>query len=137
MKTAFIDTNIIFYAFGKEHPLKARCFDLLKKASKGELAVVTNAEVLQEILYVHWRRNDLERGGEVFDAVQGLLQEVYPVDMETMREARMLLDKYPNIPPRDAVHAATAIINDIPLIITADRHFSSIREIKARMLAEA
>ncbi len=135
MKTAFMDTNIIFYAFGREHPLKARCLDLMKKASKGELAAVTNAEVLQEILYVHWRRNDLERGGELFDAAQGLLQEVYPVDKETMREARMLLDKYPDIPPRDAVHAATAIINGIPLIITADRHFAVIKEIKARILA--
>lgn len=135
MKTAFIDTNIIFYAFGREHPLKARCRDLMKKASSGELAAVTNAEVLQEILYVHWRRNDLERGGELFDAVQGLLQEVYPVDMETMREAKSLLDKYPGIPPRDAVHAATAIINGIPLIITADRHFAAIKEIKARILA--
>lgn len=135
MKTAFIDTNIIFYAFGREHPLKARCRDLLNKASNGELTVVANAEVLQEILYVHWRRNDLERGGEVFDAVQGLLQEVYPVDMETMNEARTLLDKYPDIPPRDAVHAATALINDIPLIITADKHFAAIKEIKARILA--
>ena len=135
MKTAFIDTNIIFYAFGKEHPLKARCLDLMKKAAKGELAVVTNAEVLQEILYVHWRRDDLERGGEVFDAIQELLHEVYPVDRQTMREARALLSKYPSIPPRDAVHAATALMNDIPIIITADKHFAAIKEIKAKILA--
>jgi hypothetical protein len=35
----------------------------------------------------------MEQGGEIFDAVQGLLQEVYPVDIETMREARVFVEK--------------------------------------------
>ena len=135
MRSAFFDTNVFLYAAGKEHPLRRPCVDVLNKTARGELTAVTNAEVLQEILYVYWKRNQTEAGSSIFSDAKKLVQQIFPVDLDTVNEAHALLNKYPGIALRDAVHAATVLVNDIPLLITADTHFKLIKEIKVKLIS--
>ncbi len=43
----FVDTNVIMYAVGREHPLRAEARAFFEKSLAANEALVTSAEVLQ------------------------------------------------------------------------------------------
>ena len=47
----FLDANVLMYAAGSDHPLQEPCRQALRKAVDEEVSLVTDAEVLQEILH--------------------------------------------------------------------------------------
>ena len=51
------------------------------------------------------------------------------VKRSTVLRAQKLIEKY-EIKPRDAIHAATALENDIETIIIYDRDFNKLEEMK-------
>ena len=61
----FIDTNVPMYLVGADHPHKAEATRLLERAASNRERLVTDAEVLQEILhrYVAIARRDAKWTG--------------------------------------------------------------------------
>ncbi len=53
-----------------------------------------------------------------------------PVSGEIIAVARDILSAYPRLGPRDAIHAAVVLNQGLEAIISADRAFDEIREIK-------
>lgn len=51
-----VDTTLLVYAHGADHPLKAPSLELLDLVSRGELDATTTVEVVQEFAHVHGRR---------------------------------------------------------------------------------
>lgn len=47
----FLDVNIVMYAAGAEHPLKAPCTAVLQMAVDGQIDIVIDAEIIQEALH--------------------------------------------------------------------------------------
>jgi len=60
----FLDANIIMYALGGPHPLQQPCRKILEQTKSGTLLLVSDTEVLQEILY---RSTDKH-----FDSIPGI-----------------------------------------------------------------
>jgi hypothetical protein len=127
----FLDTNIFMYAAGRDHPLKASCVAVLRRVSREELDVLTNTEVLQELLYRYGAIGELQRGLHLARlAVDQVAGEVLPVTIVDMHRAFDLFDRYgTEITGRDAVHAATILNNSLTHIISADSHFDIIEGI--------
>ncbi len=127
----FLDSNVFMYAAGREHPLKAPCVAVLRRVAREELDVLTNAEVLQEILYRYGAVGELQQGLHLARlAVDQVAGEVLPVTLADMHRAFELVDRYGiEITARDAVHAATMLDNGLTHVITADRHFDIIEGI--------
>lgn len=127
----FLDTNIFMYAAGRQHPLKASCVALLRRVAREELEVVTNAEVLQEILYRYRALGETQRGLHLARlAVDQIGGDVLPVTLADMQLAFDLVGRYGgSIKSRDAVHAATMLNNGLTHLISADSHFDSIEGI--------
>ena len=49
----FLDANIILRYLTRDDPVKAeRCFNLLKKADRGEIELITSEAVIAEVVYV-------------------------------------------------------------------------------------
>ena len=46
-----VDSNILMYAAGADHPNKAPSIRFLEKVAREQMDVALDAEVLQEILY--------------------------------------------------------------------------------------
>ena len=134
----FIDTSVFMYARGKDHPLKAPCSDIiLAIAKEGALgnygAPAVNTEVLQEILYRYVMIEKAGTGLSICRDIEALEVDVLPVTREDMNRAFELFERYKakkGLPPRDLVHAAVMINNGLSHIISADKHFDSIKEIK-------
>src|SRR5216684_7580326 len=75
-----VDSNIPMYLIGAPHPHKADAQRLLEKLVSDREPLVTDAEVLQEILhrYIAIARRDAIQ--PAFDALLGIVDQVLPVD---------------------------------------------------------
>lgn len=103
----FVDSNIPMYLVGAEHPHKHDAQRLLDGAvSRGE-RLVTDAEVLQEILHRYHAIGRSDAIQPAFDVVLALVDEVIPVDQHTVTTAKNILLARLGLSARDAVHIAT------------------------------
>jgi predicted nucleic acid-binding protein len=122
----FIDSNISMYLVGAEHPNMATARRLLETAIAGAERLVTDAEVLQEILHRYAAINRRDAIEPAFDALLGVIDEVYPIDIPEVQLARRLLETTPGLSARDAIHVATMQRQDIGTIMTFDRGFDGL-----------
>ena len=126
----FIDANVIMYSIGGPHPLREPCRIVFEKIKHGLIQVVTNTEVLQEILYRFFSLKRYPQGEAAYTSTVEICAEILPVTLKDTDLALDLLKKYAGITPRDAVHAATMIHHDIKEILSTDSHFDLIKEIR-------
>lgn len=125
-----IDTNIIIYSLGKEHPLKEPCRGLIAKITSGEIAANIDVEVLQEVLYVYTYRNERIKGIAACRYLLDIFPNPFPVSKNEISLAISFMDKYPSLVSRDAVHAAVVVNNKLKGIISEDSDFDIIKGIK-------
>ena len=126
----FLDANIIMYAVGKEHPLRDPCRKCLERVREGEIAVLTNTEVVQEIFHRYFAIRMPHVAEEAYSAMKTFCAEIYPVTVRETDKALALLKKHPSINARDAVHAATMLNHGIEKILSSDPHFDAIPGIR-------
>jgi hypothetical protein len=132
----FLDTNVFLFAAGAEHPLREASQRILRRVAQDELDATTSSEVVQEILYVLYRRGLAEAAQQIARNALLLIPDLLPVTRNDMEAACELLERYPKISTRDAVHAATMLNNGIKMIATSDGHFEGIQEIQRLSFAE-
>ena len=125
-----IDANVLIYARGAPHPYRDACRHLLAEVEAGRLEANVDTEVLQEIVHVYWYRRRLEQGLDYLDRLLVLFPTPFPVTGETVTTARDILADHPQLQPRDAIHAAVVLNHGLEAIVSADRAFDKITEIK-------
>lgn len=125
-----LDTDILFYSMGREHVLRKPCVDLLSRAEKEEIAVNIDTETLQELLYVYHRRGETGRAIEAFDQMIKLFPSPFAVTVEVMAFARHILKRHPKIESRDAVHAGVVMHYKLEGIVSVDKHYERVDEIR-------
>ena len=126
----FIDTNIFLYSIGRDHPLKSASVTAIRRIRDGQITAVINTEIFQEILYHFQSIKQLPIGVRLAKDAVSLSSRILPVEEIDLLLAIDLLEAYPKIQTRDAVHAATMIHNGITEIISTDPHFNLIPEIR-------
>jgi predicted nucleic acid-binding protein len=111
------------YLVGAPHPHKADARGMLERAIVERERLVTSAEVLQEILhrYVAIARRDAIQ--PAFEALLGVVDEVFPVELSAVTRAKDLLAAHPRLSARDALHAATMEARKVRKILSFDRGF--------------
>jgi uncharacterized protein len=126
----FVDSNIPMYLVGAPHPHKDDARRLLEAAINRNERLVTDAEVLQEILhrYVAIQRRDAIQ--PAFDAVLGVVDEVFPVELEDVERAKTVVASRPQITARDAIHVAVMERRGATRILTFDRGFDDVPGIR-------
>lgn len=122
----FLDANIIMYAIGTDHPVKSGCIAVLKQVEVGAIQVVTNVEVLQELLHRYYSLGRYEVADQAFTNLKTLCEQILPVLESDLDRAYTILREQPLISVRDAIHAATMLHNGLHTIISTDRHFDVI-----------
>lgn len=135
MTLVFLDSNVFLYAVGKDPPLRAPSQRLLRRVAAGEVAAITSTEVVQEVLYVLLRRGHRTEALALAQRILDLFPDLLPVTRADMARACALLEEHPDLTPRDAVHAATALGHGLADIVSADEHFAALPGIRWRPLA--
>jgi predicted nucleic acid-binding protein len=128
--TVFIDTAIVMYAGGGEHPLRDPSRRILSRIAEGKLDGAISVEVIQEILhrFISVRRADMGRAQAV--EAMDVFAPVLPITHALMRRVPDLAVKYPSLAARDLVHVATCIHEGITQIISPDHAFDQVAELR-------
>ncbi|HEU4758427.1 MAG TPA: type II toxin-antitoxin system VapC family toxin [Dehalococcoidia bacterium] len=121
-----IDANVFIYAVGQPHAYKDSCIRLLAALERGEEEGTTDVEVFQEVVYYFWRRRDHPRALAMFDRLLAGFPDPLAVTVREARMAREILEAYPHLQPRDAIHAAVVLSNGLEGIISTDRGFDPV-----------
>ena len=118
-----IDSNIPMYLVGTSHPHKSDAQRWLEKLVSDRERLVTDAEVLQEILhrYVAIDRRDAIQ--PAFEALLGIVDQVLGIDREAVERAKEIVLGHRNLSARDAVHLAVMEQHGIDRILTFDSGF--------------
>jgi hypothetical protein len=128
----FIDSNVPMYLVGAAHPNKDASRTLLERALiDGEL-LVTDAEVLQEILHRYVAIDRREAIGPATDVLLDVVDRVFPVEREDVERARRLVMSTP-LSARDAVHVAIMQRHAVRTIMSFDRGFDAVPGIERRL----
>ena len=122
----FLDSNVPMYLVGAPHPHKADARRLIEAAIASAERIVSDAEVLQEILhrYVAIDRRDAIQ--PAFDAVLGIVDEVFPVSAADVERAKAIVLGQRRLSARDAVHVAIMERQRITRIMSFDAAFDRI-----------
>ena len=122
----FVDSNVPMYLIGAAHPHKADAQRLLERLISERRRLVTDAEVLQEILhrYVALRRRDAIQ--PAFDAVLGIVDEVFPVDGRAVERAKTAVLGQRRLSSRDALHVAVMSLHGVDRIVSFDAGFDEV-----------
>jgi predicted nucleic acid-binding protein len=121
-----VDSNIPMYLIGAPHPHKADAQRSLEKLVSDRQRLVTDAEVLQEILhrYVAIDRRDAIQ--PAFDALLGIVDQVFSVDQSSAERAKGIILGHRQLSARDALHVAIMEQQGIEHILSFDSGFDGI-----------
>jgi hypothetical protein len=131
-----VDSNVPMYLVGAEHPNKEAARAALERAIVDGERLVTDAEVLQEILHRYAAIQRRDAIGPCMDAVLGVVDDVFPIERPDVLAAQRLLERIPPLSARDAVHVAVMQRHGIGEILTFDRGFDAIPGLR-RLPAES
>ncbi len=128
--TVFVDAAVVMHAAGGEHPLRDPCRRIIDGISDGSVDGVTSAEVVQEIFHRFLSIRRPEDGAILAERTQDLMAPVLPITHALMRRVPELARRYPTLDARDLVHVATCIHEGITEIISPDRGFDQVAELR-------
>jgi uncharacterized protein len=120
-----IDSNIPMYLVGSPGPQKTDTQRILERLVSQRQRLVTDAEVLQEILHRYTsinRRHDIQLA---FDALLCVVDDVLPIDRASTERAKQIVLGYRRLSARDAVHLAVMEQHGIDRILSFDAGFDA------------
>jgi predicted nucleic acid-binding protein len=122
----FVDSNIPMYLIGGEHPNREVARRSLQQYVATGERIVTDAEVLQEILhrYMAIRRPDAIE--PAFEVLLGIVDDVFPIERQDVERARRLVMSTVSLSARDAIHVAVMQRRDVGTLMSFDRGFDSV-----------
>jgi predicted nucleic acid-binding protein len=119
----FVDSNIPMYLIGAAHPHKIESQVILERLIAGGQRLVTDAEVLQEILH---RYTAIDRRDAIKPALQVTLEmvdDVFPVEKTDVLRAAEISVNPALMSARDALHIAIMERHGIRSILSFDADF--------------
>jgi predicted nucleic acid-binding protein len=121
-----VDSNIPMYLVGAPHPHKADAEHALERLVSARERLVTDAEVLQEILHRYVAINRRQAIQPAFDALLGVVDDVFPVDANVLERAKAIVLARERLSARDALHVAIMERHGIARILSFDDGFDGL-----------
>jgi uncharacterized protein len=127
-----LDTTVLVYAVGVEHPLREPCRELVTAIGDGAVSATTTVEVVQELAHVRARRRDRRDATKVATDFARLLGPLLLVTEQHLHDGLDLWARHPRLGCFDAVLAA-ATISTGGILVSADKAFGRIRGLTHRV----
>jgi predicted nucleic acid-binding protein len=120
-----VDSNIPMYLVGAAHPFKEAARTLLEVAVARRERLVSDAEVIQEIVHRYVAIDRRAFIDPAVDALVGVVDEVYPIELaDVMRAGDLVVSS--RLSARDAIHVAVMLRRGIERIMTFDRDIAAV-----------
>jgi len=119
----FVDSNIPMYLVGAAHPHKTDAQMILERLIAAGQRLVTDAEVLQEILHRYTAIGKRAAIGPALQAILDVVDEVFPIGKAEVLRAAEIAQHRISMSARDAVHIASMERHKIRSILSFDSDF--------------
>lgn len=126
-----LDTDVLVYAAGTEHPLRAPCREILRAAGDERIDARTTEPCLLELLHVWATRRSRADAARLASLYLRLLGAPIPTE-EVVGEAADLFARHERLGSVDAHLAAAARRTGARMVVTADRAFRGVVGVTAR-----
>jgi uncharacterized protein len=113
------------YLIGAAHPHKAEAQVILERLIAAGERLVTDAEVLQEILHRYTAIGKRDAIGPAFQLTLGIVDDVIPIEKAEVLRAAEITQSRTLMSARDAVHIAVMERHGIRSILSFDADFDS------------
>ena len=114
------------YLVGDSHPHKFDTQRMLERAVSTNERLVTDAEVLQEILHRYTAIDRRDAIQPALGAILAVVDEVIPISRHDVEAARDIVLQVRGLAARNALHAAVMRRHGITTIMTFDRGFAGL-----------
>ena len=118
-----VDSNVPMYLVGAPHVHKGDAQRLLEKFVIERQRLVTDAEVLQEILHRYTAIQRRDAIQPAFNALLGVVDQVLPIDQVAVERAKQIVLGYIELSARVALHLAVMEHHGIDRILSFDSGF--------------
>ncbi len=127
----YLDTTVFVYGAIYEGPKATKAREMLADSIEAG-SVVTSCLTIDEFVRAVWklsgnRAEAIERGSTLFEFSN---LRISPVTRNDSYRALSLMKKYPHLKPRDATHISVAIRLGAGAIVSDDKDFDGLKEIK-------
>jgi len=119
----FVDSNIPMYLIGAAHPHKTETQVILERLIAAGERLVTDVEVLQEILHRYTAIDKRQAIGPAFQVTLDIVDEVIPIEKAEVLRAGEIAQNRARMSARDAVHIAVMERHGIRSILSFDADF--------------
>ena len=130
----YLDANIFIYAFIGKGEKKEKCRLILKNIENGRIQGKISVLVLDEVFWILKKEIGEEEAIEARKIMLSLPEKILKIDEAVALRAIELIERY-DLKPRDAIHSAIVLINDVS-ILTDDDDFDVVGEIDRKKIEE-
>jgi predicted nucleic acid-binding protein len=123
-----LDTTVLVYAVGADHPLREPCRQLIRAIADGTVLATTTVEVIQEFTHVRARRRDRKDAAALARDYVELLSPLLIVEETDLHEGLRLYEEKSGFGAFDAILAA-AYAAGADALVSADSGFADITAI--------
>ncbi len=135
----YVDANLFIYAAIEEHgdEKSIQCKEILTKIAGEKIPAVTSILTWDELVWTCRKNLTVALAVEIGNSFLGMPNlNLLSANRPVAEKASALMAEY-GLKPRDAIHAATAILSGEREIITDDADFDKVKELRRVSLAEA
>ena len=132
----FLDSNVFVFSFLDKGKMGEQAGRVIKYVEEG-VPSFTSILVIDEVIWI--LRKELKDYEKAIELCRQLLRmsnlEILPITLKELTMALGFMHQY-GVKPHDALHIACMVSNNIPVMITEDPDFKSIKEIKALTITQ-
>ena len=129
-KSFYIDSNVFIFAYTDDKENGVVCRKILNLIIENKIEAFTSTLTFDEIFNKITKLKDKNTALIVSDLFLNLNNlKFIEVSLAIINDSLSLLKQY-NLGPRDSIHLACALYKNISKIITNDKDFDKIKEIK-------
>lgn len=124
-----LDTTVLVYAKGADHPFRDSCRELIGAIAEGRVEATTSVEAIQEFVHVRARRRSRADAAAIGRDYAELLSPLLEVTRDDLRGGLDFFERNERLGAFDAVLAAAAAQSGASALVSTDADFDDLTEI--------
>ncbi len=122
IENVYWDANVFHALFGREDGRVDACERIEKAARQGEVIIYTSTATFVECIWIKGKINRFSREHEEIIGKFFMHKFIRPIncDRQIAESARSLIWRFPHLKPKDAIHVASAIAQQVDVLHSYD-----------------
>lgn len=125
-----LDTTVLVYAKGQDHPLRTPCRELINAIADRHIEAVTTVEVIQEFVHIRTRRRGRADAAGLGLDYADLLSPLLQPSVDDLNVGLALFERTEKLGAYDAVLAACGVRAGAKALVSADNDFAAVPGIR-------